>query len=207
VLLENAPLGLREYLMGEELPLATIFRAIADLLRGRTDVVIFGAHAVNAYTEHERMTEDVDVLSTDGPALAETIRSHLSDRFHAAFRIREVAAGAGHRVYQLRTPKNRHVCDVRTVASLPPFETHGELRILAPIDLVAMKAVSYTARRAQPKGATDLADLRRLLLRFPELAADGARVSACMATLGASAEALRTWDELRAQPIEPDADE
>lgn len=208
VLIEDAPLSLREYVMGEELPLATIFRAIAEILRGRADAVIFGAHAVNAYAGTERMTEDVDVLTTDAAALAEQIRAELTGRFHVAFRVREVAGGQGERVYQLRSPKNRHVCDVRAVSVLPAFETHGGLRVLAPLDLVAMKVVSFAARRSQPKGATDLADLRRLLLAFPQLqTAEPDVVGARVAALTSAPAALEAWRELRAAHIEPDADE
>jgi hypothetical protein len=208
VLIEDAPLSLREYVMGEELPLATIFRAIAEILRERDDAVIFGAHAVNAYAGTERMTEDVDVLTVDAAALAERIRSELTSRFHVAFRVREVARGQGQRVYQLRSPKNRHVCDVRAVEALPPHEIHGGLKVLAPVELVAMKVISYAARRAQPKGATDLADLRRLLLAFPLLrSAEPDVIAARVAQLTDAASALDAWRELRTARIEPDEEE
>src|SRR5208283_631986 len=79
----DAPLSLGEYVSGEALPLATVFRAIMELLAGRQDAVVFGAHAVNAYVDDEkqRMTGDVDVLSTNALPLAELIRSDLHDRF------------------------------------------------------------------------------------------------------------------------------
>src|SRR5688572_20602852 len=56
VLLSDAPLTLREYMSREEIPLATIFREVFAFIEGRDDVVVFGAHAVNAYAQPERMT-------------------------------------------------------------------------------------------------------------------------------------------------------
>ena len=45
----------------EPVPLASIFRRVFLLLKARPDAVLFGAHAVNAYCEPERMTQDIDV--------------------------------------------------------------------------------------------------------------------------------------------------
>jgi len=42
-------LTFQEFLMREPLPLATIQNAVLEFLRGRDDVVVFGAQAVNAY--------------------------------------------------------------------------------------------------------------------------------------------------------------
>ena len=111
-------------------------------------------------------------------------------------------------MYQLRSPKNRHVCDLRGVAELPPYETHGGFRVLAPLDLIAMKVVSLASRRLQPKGATDLADLRRLLLAFPDVRSGETDVIAPrIAQLTSGPAALETWRELRAASIEPDEDD
>jgi hypothetical protein len=203
VLIDDAPLGIGEYLMGEELPLSTIFRAVAELLRERDDVVIFGAHAVNAYATVERMTEDIDVLSTDAAGLAEHLRRSLSDRFRVAIRVREVVPGEGFRVYQIRTPKNRHLIDVRRVDVLPPFEIRDGLRIAAPLELVVMKTIALAGRRARPKGGTDLADIRRLLLAFPELQRSSA-VADRLVAIGAGAPTLAVWSEIASTPIEPD---
>ncbi len=49
-------LTFREFMMGEPLPLATLQQAILEFLRGRNDVVVFGAQAVNAYVNEPRMT-------------------------------------------------------------------------------------------------------------------------------------------------------
>src|SRR4051812_33827325 len=64
VLLADAPLTFREFVTHEGVPLAAIFREVLEFLAGRPDAVLFGAHAVNAYCDPERMTHDVDLLST-----------------------------------------------------------------------------------------------------------------------------------------------
>jgi hypothetical protein len=108
-----------EFAMREPLPLATIHDAVLEFLRGRTDAVLFGAHAVNAYVDDSRMTQDVDILSPRAAALAEGLRAHLSQQFQIAVRIRTVAGGLGHRLDQVRKPRNRHLVDVRSVNSIP----------------------------------------------------------------------------------------
>ena len=40
-------LTFREFMMAEPLPLATLQKAVLEFLRGRDDVVVFGAQAVN----------------------------------------------------------------------------------------------------------------------------------------------------------------
>jgi hypothetical protein len=45
----DGSLTFREFIMREPLPLATIHDAVLEFLRGRTDAMLFGAHAVNAY--------------------------------------------------------------------------------------------------------------------------------------------------------------
>ena len=59
----DGSLTFREFIMHEPLPLATIHDAVLAFLRGRTDAVLFGAHAVNAYVQEPRMTQGVDILS------------------------------------------------------------------------------------------------------------------------------------------------
>ena len=48
--------------MQETLPLATIQDAVLEFLRGRTDAVVFGAQAVNAYVDEPRMTQDLSLI-------------------------------------------------------------------------------------------------------------------------------------------------
>lgn len=75
-------LTFREFAMRERLPLAKIHEAILEFLRNRSDVVLFGAHAVNAYVSEPRMTQAVDLLSTRAGDLAQELVKFLSDRFH-----------------------------------------------------------------------------------------------------------------------------
>src|SRR5215470_16932780 len=106
-------IAFREIVMKEPLPLSEIHTAVVDFLRGRDDVVLFGAHAVNAYVAEFRMSQDVDVQSTRGAEFAEELRQYLHDRFHIAMRVRQVSAGRGYRLYQARADGNRHLVDVR----------------------------------------------------------------------------------------------
>jgi hypothetical protein len=63
-------LTFQEFLMREPLPLATIQNAVLEFLRGRDDVVVFGAQAVNAYVGEPRMTQEGShsLLTLLGPA-------------------------------------------------------------------------------------------------------------------------------------------
>ena len=206
VLLTDAPLTLREFMTDEPVPLATIFREVLSLLATREDSVVFGAHAVNAYCEPERMTADIDVLCTDATRLAEDIRALVSERFRIAARVREVVAG-GFRVYQLRKPKNRHLVDVRQVPQLPPFREIGHVRVVEPAELATMKAISIAARKGQEKGLSDRLDLHRLLRAFPDLRAENGPIPARLAALGADAAALAAWREVVHAPLEVDDDD
>jgi hypothetical protein len=185
----------------EELPLASIFREMFLFLRDRDDALLFGAHAVNAYCEPARMTQDVDVMSTRAPELAEEIRAHLADRFHVAVRVREVVNRVGSRVYQVRKPKNRHLVDVRQVATLPPFRRVDGLAILDPTELTAMKAISAAERAMKEKGLSDRLDLTRLLRAFPHLKSEDGAVSERLRSQGVSAAVLAYWREMARLPL------
>jgi len=163
----DGALSIREFAMGEPLPLATVHDEILRFLRNRSDAVLFGAQAVNAYVDESRMTQDVDILSTRAKELAELLRAHLAKTFTIVARTREVAGGQGFRVYQLRQPKNRHLADVRQVDALPPTQLVSDIMVLSPPDLIAQKVISVTARGDQPKGDTDRRDLKVLLLAYP----------------------------------------
>ncbi|MFI5301249.1 MAG: hypothetical protein ACHREM_24460 [Polyangiales bacterium] len=207
MLLADAPLTLREFVTHEELPLASIFREMFLFLRGREDVVLFGAHAVNAYCEPSRMTQDVDVMSSRGRDLAEEIRAHLAAQFHIAVRVREVADGLGFRIYQVRKPKNRHLVDVRQVPALPASRQVEGLAVLDPTELTAMKAISAADRSAREKGLSDRLDLARLLRTFPALRAEEGPLTDRLRTLGASERTLDFWREVARAPIDAEADE
>ena len=203
VLLADAPLTVREFMTDEPVPLATIFREILSLLATREDTVVFGAHAVNAYCEPERMTADIDLLCTDAARLAEDVRTLVSARFRIAVRVREVVPG-GFRIYQLRKPKHRHLVDVRQVSQLPPFREIGRVRVVEPAELAVMKAIAIAARKGQEKGLSDRLDLHRLLRAFPDLRAEHGPVPARLVELGADVAALAAWREVVRAPLEAD---
>src|SRR5204863_4679385 len=64
LMLNAGSLTFKEFAMQEPLPLATIHDAVLEFLRGREDIVVFGATAVNAYVSEPRMTQDIDIMST-----------------------------------------------------------------------------------------------------------------------------------------------
>jgi hypothetical protein len=200
----DGPLTLREFAMKEPLPLATIHEAVLEFLRNRGDAVLFGAQAVNAYVDEPRMTQDVDILSTRASEFAEELRVHLSKTFTIAVRVRIVGGGLGFRVFQLRQPKNRHLADVRQVESLPPNQAVAEVRVPTPEELIAQKVLSYSRRRDQPKGGTDLRDVMILLLAFPALQSEFGPVRDRLVANGADEAVLASWRELALTKIASD---
>jgi hypothetical protein len=203
----DGSLTFREFVMREPLPLATIHDAVLEFLRGRTDAVLFGAHAVNAYVDEARMTQDVDILSPRAAEFAEELRAYLSQRFHIAVWIRTVAGGLGHRLYQVRKPENRHLVDVRSVDSLPSHEVVENILVTPPADLVCQKVVSLVSRSGTAKSLTDLADISRLLLTFPELKTIEGPVADRLRAMGATGPVLDAWREIASQEILAEDDE
>lgn len=193
--------------MREPLPLSTIHEAVLDFLRGRNDVVVFGATAVNAYVSEPRMTQDIDLMSTRAPELAEELREHLSERFHIAVRVRVIGAGKGYRLFQIQKTGNRHLVDVRPVESLPGSQVVEDIQVLTPPELIARKLTSYHGRRGKPKSGTDWRDLAMLLLTFPELKSESGAVNDILKALGATGDEMNTWRELVAQQISPPTDD
>ena len=193
--------------MREPLPLATIHDAVLEFLRGRDDVVVFGATAVNAYVDEPRMTQEIDLMSTRAPELAEELREHLSTRFTIAVRVREVAKAKGYRLFQIQKSGNRHLVDVRAVHSLPEAKLIENISIASPPELIAQKVISYQSRRGQPKSGTDWRDLAMLLLTFPELRSESGPVLDALRALDANNDVIQTWRELVTQEIrEPTPD-
>ena len=199
-------LTFQEFLMREPLPLAAIQHAVLEFLRGRDDVVVFGAQAVNAYVSEPRMTQDIDLLSSRAEAFAAELREHLRKRFRIAVRVREVGEGRGYRLFQVRKSGNRHLVDVRPVETLPSTQRIGEVLVIAPADLIAGKVIAYHQRRGRPKSGTDWRDLAMLLLTFPGLKRDPGPVRDCLLAAGADPPVIAVWEEFVAQPIQP-ADE
>ena len=193
--------------MREPLPLATIHDAVLEFLRGRDDVVVFGATAVNAYVDEPRMTQDIDLMSTRAQELAEELRERLAERFHIALRVQTVRGGKGYRLFQMQKAGNRHLVDVRPVDSLPQSQPIEGILVLAPTQLIAQKAMSFHSRQGQPKGFSDMRDLAVLFLTFPEMKTDSGAVSDALEAFGATAEEMTTWRELVAQELSaPDDD-
>lgn len=196
-------LTFREFMTHELLPLATIQQAILEFLRERNDVVLFGAQAVNVYVDEARMSQEVDVQSIRAHELAEELRAYLSNRFHIAVRVREVAQGKGLRLYQIRKEGNRHLVDIRPVAKLPPTRLIAQILVATPEELVAEKIIAYASRRGQPKSFTDRRDLAMLLLAFPELKNENSGVAERLRDASASDEIMQLWKEIVQQEILP----
>lgn len=191
----------------EEVPLATIFREVLEFLGDRPDAILFGAHAVNAYCDPERMTQDVDLLSTRASDLAEQLCARLAERLRIAVRVREVVPGQSFRIYQVRKPSNRHLVDVRQTDTLPSSQQFAGVGVIAPPELIAMKLISLVQRAGRPKAGTDLVDVQRLLLAFPDLKAAEGPVADRLRRMTASQDVLSRWREIVQAPIEPDEDE
>ncbi len=188
--------------MNESLPLATIQEAVLEFLRGRDDAVVFGAQAVNAYVPEPRMSQDIHLLSTCANELAEELRAHLSDKFHIAVRVRKVAGERGFRLYQIQKSGNRHLVDIRLVASLPPSQRISEVLVASPEELIALKVISYHLRRGQPKSGTDWRDLAMLLLAFPELKRKDGFVAQRLKSEHAGKDVMDLWNDLVEQEIQ-----
>ena len=184
--------------MREILPLSKIHEAILEFLQGREDIVLFGAHAVNAYVSEPRMTQDVDLLSTDAENLADELKSFLSEKFHIAVRIREIG-DKNFRIYQVRKEGNRHLIDIRNVSEFLETETVEQIQVLSPLELIIYKVISFNSRYGKPKSWTDRRDLAVLLLRFPELKE---KVSENLRKKNVGKAVLETWAEIEKQELE-----
>lgn len=193
--------------MREPLPLAQIQEALLEFLHHRDDAALFGAQAVNAYVDEPRMTQDVDILSTRAAEMAEELRKHLADQFHIAVRVRVVADGRGFRVFQLREPKNRHLADVRQVATLPPTQLIADVRVPVPEELIAQKMIAMTRRRGQAKSDTDRRDVKVMLLAFPALKRAVGAVCERLTIAGAEADVMEAWEQIVQTDIIPGLDE
>jgi len=203
----DGALTFREYVMNEPLPLAIVHRGVLDFLQHRDDAALFGAQAVNAYVDEARMTQDVDILSTRAPALAEEIRKYLNDRFKIAARVRTVRQGLGYRIYQVQKTGNRHLVDVRPVLAFPPTQRVDDVLVISPAELVANKVTAFHHRRGSPKAFTDRRDLAILLLQFPELKTEAGPVTDRLDAAAAGADIRAAWNEIVAQPIRPQDDD
>lgn len=192
--------------MNEPLPLSKIQEAVLEFMQGRDDVVLFGAQAVNAYVREPRATQDVDVISSRAREFAEELRDELDKRFHIAVRIREVK-DKGLRLYQVRKEGNRHLVDVRIEGDLPSARIVSDIAVLAPVELIVSKILSYEARRGKPKAGTDWRDLAELLNRFPDLKTKDGDVAQVLSERNASDFAKTFWNDLVEQDLSVDEDD
>jgi len=200
-------LTFREFVMAETVPLSSIHQAVLEFLRDRDDAVLFGAQAVNAYVDEPRMTQDVDLLSPRAEALANELQVYLHDRFHIAVRVRQVAGGRGHWVFQTQKSGNRHLVDIREVDTLPQTQRIEKILVLTPEELIASKVISYCQRRGQPKSGTDWRDLALLLLAFPELKREAGPVSELLKIAGTDQSVMDMWREVVSQEIVEEDDD
>jgi hypothetical protein len=207
MMLNAGVLTFQEFAMREPLPLATLHEAVLEFLRGRDDVVVFGATAVNAYVSEPRMTQDIDLMSTRAAELAEEVRKSLSERFHIAVRVRVIGEGKGYRVFQIRKEGNRHLVDIRPVTSLPASQPIEGVPIVSPSELIALKVASYHFRRGKAKAFLDRRDLAMLLFAFPDLKSESGAVEDSLKALGVSEAVMDSWRELVAEEIQESTDE
>lgn len=200
-------INFREIVMKEPLPLVTIQNAVIDFVRGRKDVALFGAQAVNVYAGAPRATQDVDLMSPRAAAVAEELREHLSRLFHIAVRVRKVKRGLGYRIFQLRKTGNRHLVDIRSITSFPETQIIDNVRVLSPAELIASKVISHRQRRGKPKSWTDRRDLAIMLLAFPDLRTNPKPVVDCLVKANAHPDVLELWQELVQEEISPETED
>lgn len=193
--------------MHEPVPLSLIQESVLEFLRNRDDVVLFGAQAVNAYVDPPRMSQDVDVMALSAELLANEICTRLHKQFEVAVRVRSLSSGQAFRDYQVRKPKNRHLVYVRQTVSLPASQSIEQIQVATPAELIRQKVISSLNRSRTAKGLTDLADLRRLLLAFPELKREHGEISSALYASNASAEVQMAWQKIVAEEIEPEDDD
>lgn len=187
-MLNAETLTFEEFAMREQVPLAAIYDAVLQFLRGRDDAVVFGAQAVNAYVGEPRMSQDIDLVSTRAVELAEELREYLSERFHIAVCEQVIGTGRRYCLFQVQKPRNRYLVDLRTVESLPRAERIEDVLVMFPPELIAHNVIAYHGRRGQPKAGTDWRDLAMLLLKFPELKQEQGAVSAALKSIGVKDE-------------------
>jgi hypothetical protein len=87
---------------------------------------------------------------------------------------------------------------------LPPNQAVAEVRVPTPEELIAQKVLSYSRRRDQPKGGTDLRDVMILLLAFPALQSEFGPVRDRLVANGADEAVLASWRELALTKIASD---
>jgi hypothetical protein len=152
------------------------------------------------------MTQDVDLMSTQGSEIAELIHAEVHQRLNIAVRVRSVANEKGFRVYQLRSPTDRHLVDVRQVDMLLPSSEFEGILVVDPDELVVLKLISLASRLNTPKGMTDRADLLRLLLKFPEFRTNRGIIDMILVRQEAPVDVVTLWNQFCNTIIDVDVD-
>jgi len=207
-------LSLAEYIMNEPLPLAVVHEAILDFCRNRTDLCVFGAHALNEHTKAPRMTQDVDIMAEDPAHAAKELAGFLAQRFQnqVAARVRAVKRGTttlGYRIYQQRSEErggNRHLADIR-VLDIPREHViaSGGLQYTDALLTMAMKATAAATRSNQTKRLQDSADLARLIVAIPNVTADD--LEPVWKQLNAPADARAIFEDMIQKGLRQETDE
>jgi hypothetical protein len=197
----DGSLTFREFAMREPLPLATIHDAVLEFLRARTDAVLFGVHAINAYVDEPRMTQYVDILSPRAAELAEELRAELAQRFQIDIRNRMIVPGFRYLLEQVRQPKNRGLVVLRRTDGLPDHQVVEDVLVAQPTDLICQRVVSMVDRPGTAREMMDLADIYRLLLTFPELKAREGQVARRLRESGAPDFVLDAWHDVAESEI------
>jgi hypothetical protein len=197
----DGSLTFREFAMREPLPLATIHDAVLEFLRARTDAVLFGVHAINAYVDEPRMTQYVDILSPRAAELAEELRAELAQRFQIDIRNRMIVPGFRYLLEQVRQPKNRGLVVLRRTDGLPDHQVVEDVLVAQPTDLICQRVVSMVDRPGTAREMMDLADVYRLLLTFPELKAREGQVARRLRESGAPDFVLDAWHDVAESEI------
>jgi hypothetical protein len=199
----DGSLTFREFVTREPLPLATVHDTLLDFLRGRDDAVLCGAHAVNAYVDEPRMSQDIDLLSPCPKELVDQISTLLMRRFRITVRVQQGRNG-GFRLYQARNCGERQLVDVRAAEHLPPVQRVADVLVVAPAELIARKVIASERHKLTPKLGIDLRDVVMLLLTFPELKSQDGPVRERLMSAGASPEVYAAWDGIVAQEFLPE---
>jgi hypothetical protein len=197
----DGSLTFREFAMREPLPLATIHDAVLEFLRARTDAVLFGVHAINAYVDEPRMTQYVDIFSPRAAELAEELRAELAQRFQVDIRNRMIVPGFRYLLEQVRQPKNRGLVVLRRTDGLPDHQVVEDVLVAQPTDLICQRVVSMVDRPGTAREMMDLADIYRLLLTFPELKAREGQVARRLRESGAPDFVLDAWHDVAESEI------
>ena len=188
--------------MREPVPLHRVHDAILGFCRGRTDVVNAGTHAVNVYVAEPHMGQAVNILARAPGVVARELARHLAQALDIATHVGPIGEGIAYRVYQTKKGGARHLAHIGiSPITLADTVERDQVHYLAPHLLTALKVISLSRRHQTPKGATDLADLRRLLLALPTLRGIGGGVDTALSTLNADDEAQKVWRVLLAQPL------